>query len=87
MKFLTKFYEDKKVYLANPCDVDAQKHVAVVGRALAYFGSHCPCCSGVRVLAAVGLTLLFQEAMAWIMGGLFAYALLYAHLNPPDEKP
>lgn len=73
-KLLRKFYEDKHIYKANPCDVDAHKFIAPFGRALAHFGSYCACCSGTRVLAAIALTAMYPIPVA--VGAFLLYAVL-----------
>ena len=44
------FYERRRLYRFNPCDVDAFPALAVLGRALARFSSGCPCCDAVRAV-------------------------------------
>lgn len=71
---LHALYEDRKLYRANPCDVESHRFIAPFGRALAHFGSYCACCSGTRVLAAVALT------AAWPIPVAVGAAVLYAVL-------
>lgn len=45
-------YEVRQGYRVNPCDVGAHPALRPIGRALAGLVTHCPCCSGARVLVA-----------------------------------
>lgn len=78
-----RFYEARKIYRANPCDRDSA--LQPVGRALTHFGSHCPCCSGTRVLAAVALSVMFPTAMSYLAAGAFFVALVYELYKPPSR--
>lgn len=49
------FYERRRLYRFNPCDVDALPALALLGRALARFSSGCPCCDAVRTMVWIGL--------------------------------
>lgn len=71
-------YENWGWYKANPCDVGASRHLAGLTWAFSMMGSHCRCCSGVRVVLAfvLGATLQTWSA-AWIIG-MFALVVVIA---------
>lgn len=78
-------YEKTKVYKLNPCDRDCFAPLKPIGRALAYFTTHCPCCTGTRILLAAAAGILFPMFTAWVMGLLFATLLVYALRHPDPE--
>ena len=65
-------YEKRRIYLLNPCDVDASPKIKPLGTTLALLGSHCKCCSGTRVLVALAVGALWPKVAA---GVIFCWAV------------
>jgi hypothetical protein len=84
---LIDLYEDKKLYRANMCDSWAHALLRPLGRALARLAGTCPCCAGVRLVAAAALAALYPTATILVLGA--ALVLMTAHeayKGEPDES-
>lgn len=83
---LSSYYETAGIYRANPCDVDTHRALKPLGRTLARFGSHCPCCSGARVVGAAILGTLFPITTSLALGALFAAILAKEIIWPTEDE-
>ena len=52
-EWLHRQYEDRKLYVVNPCDADVHARLKPLGYALGLLSVACPCCSAVRMLIAL----------------------------------
>jgi hypothetical protein len=66
IKTIRRWYEDKHLYRANPCDRDGSRYLKPLNDYFTALGSECRCCSGARVAAAVAL-------VTWVPYGLWLF--------------
>jgi hypothetical protein len=86
-KLFARFYEWSRLYRLNPCDVDALPAMALVGRVLAAFGSHCKCCSGTRVLVAMAIGAAWPSVAVLLLTlGVGVVAVVVIMRGAPAEE-
>jgi hypothetical protein len=81
---LSDFYEEGKLFRLNPCDGDARWWLKPVGRALAWFSTKCPCCSGSRVLLAALAGAIFPTVTLAALGGLLLGRVIKEYIRPTE---
>jgi hypothetical protein len=82
---LSDFYEQHPaVFSSNPCDADARWWLKPVGRALAWFSTECPCCSGSRVLLAALAGAIFPTVTLAALGGLLLGRVIKEYIRPTE---
>jgi len=65
---LIDFYENKKLYKANPCDAWATPVLRPFGRAVGRLAGDCQCCAGARLVAAAVLAALYPTETLLVIG-------------------
>lgn len=77
-------YEEGKMYKTNPCDADAFWWLKPIGRALAWFSTECPCCSGTRVLLAAVAGAAFPALTLGVLGAALLALIIKECVLPSD---
>ncbi len=83
---LIDFYENKKLYKANPCDSWATPVLRPFGRAIGRLAGDCQCCAGARLVAAAALAAVYPTATLLVIGAaVVVLTVQEVDKGEPDE--